>query len=245
MLAALAVFARAPASADRGALAEFFANERTLAVDFRRPELRGLALNEFLKPARPAGAVPELGAEGLVFDGGQFDVLFPPVALARARVAGVRWSRLRGDLRVGFGHPEFLARGFSVSLRGGTGDVVFRAVHAGALVAEEAFTVEKLAAAFAHGIDVELGFPDPAAHPGRVQVMLFETQGGKPLLDRRIEKDLPPVEGGWARGCLHIGVSPAPMKRPQCVVRSVTIEGAFDRTRLGRWVAGKDLWRTW
>ena len=245
VLAALAVFARAPASADRGALAEFFANERTLAVDFRRPELRGLALNEFLKPARPAGAVPELGAEGLVFDGGQFDVLFPPVALARARVAGVRWSRLRGDLRVGFGHPEFLARGFSVSLRGGTGDVVFRAVHAGALVAEEAFTVEKLAAAFAHGIDVELGFPDPAAHPGRVQVMLFETQGGKPLLDRRIEKYLPPVEGGWARGCLHIGVSPAPMKRPQCVVRSVTIEGAFDRTRLGRWVAGKDLWRTW
>ncbi len=244
-LAALAVLARSPASADRGALAEFFTDERTLAVDFARPELQGLALSEFLKPARPAGAVPALGGGGLVFDGGQYDVVFPPLALSRARVAGVRWSRLRGDLQIGFGHPDLLARGVSVSLRGGAGDVVFRAVHAGALVAEEAFTVEKLAAAFANGIDVELGFPDPAAHPRRVQVMLYEAQGGKPLLERRIEKELPPIDGDWARGCLHIGVSPAPMTRPQCVVRSVTLEGAFDRARLGRWVAGKDSWRTW
>lgn len=243
-LGALAVLARAPASAERGALAEFFADERTLAVDFDRPGLQGLALADFIKPARPAGAIPAVGDEGLVFDAGEYDVVFPPLLLSRARVAGVRWSRLRGDLQIGFGHPELPARGVSLSMRGGTAEVVFRAVHAGALVAEDVFTVEKLPAALANGCDIELGFPDPAAHPRRIEIMLYDAQGGKPLLDRRIEKELPPIDDVWARGCLHIAVSSPPMKRPRCVVRSVALEGAFDRACLGRWVAGKDLWRT-
>ncbi len=244
VIAAAAVLMRPPASADRGALAEFFVDEHTLGLDFGRVHLRGVALDEFVKPARIGAAVPALSRDGLVFGDDEYDVVLPPCALSRARVTGLRWTKSRGDLLIGFGHPDLLARGVSFSLRAGAKEIVCRVVRAGALVEERVLAAEKLAAAFEKGLDIELRFPNAAARPERIACNVFDTERGTALLDRWAEVDLPPGADAWGRGCLHIATSSPPMRRVECTVGTVVLEGTFERASLGRWIAGKDLWRT-